>query len=358
MGKPFPVLRVLGGCAVGLLAWVGFHRLLPAVIGPIVAVGLGAAAGRWFPRFVLRRLLWTVPLFLLLIFTAIQLMFLAPGDPFAGEKTASKQVREEQQKHYGVLDRSFTGGAKFFGRYTRDLIVDGYMGPSLSVQGASVEDVLLPALPISLALGLTALILAVTLGLFLGIKSGLKPGSAADGFGMAFGMIGISLPTFVIGAFLAVVFAVKLGWLPAAGWGEMRHVVLPAITLALPYAAYVARLARSGTIEVMTQDFVRTARAKGLAESVVIGKHAFRGAITSVVSFLGPAAAGLMTGSFVVEQLFGIPGMGQYFVKGAINRDYYVVLGTMLLYSGIVILFNLLVDLAYSWIDPRVRRET
>ncbi len=334
------------------------HRPLGAVGGVAAAVAVGGAAARWFPRFVLRRVLWTVPLFLTLIFVAVQLMFLAPGDPFASEKNAPPAVREEQLKHFGMLDKSFAGGAVFFWRYTKGLVSDGYMGPSLKVQGASVEDVLLPALPVSLSLGFTALVLAVMLGLALGIKAGLRPGSATDGFSMAFAMVGISLPSFVIGAFLAVVFAVKLGWLPVAGWGSFGHVVLPAVTLALPYAAYIARLARGGTIEVMTQDFVRTARAKGLAEGTVVGKHAFRGAIPPVVSYLGPAAAGLMTGSFVVEQVFGIPGMGQYFVKGAQNRDYYIVLGTMLLYSGIVILFNLLVDLAYAWIDPRVRSES
>ncbi len=351
-------LRIAGGAVLGLIAWIVLHRALGSVGGVLAGLALAGVAARWFPRFVLRRFLWTVPLFLMLIFVAIQLMFLAPGDPFAGEKNAPPAVRAEQLSRYGVLDRSFAGGAVFFWNYTKGLVTEGYMGPSLVVQGAKVEEVLLPALPVSLTLGLLALILAVMLGLWLGIKAGLHPGSASDGFGMAFAMIGISLPSFVIGAFLAVVFAVKLEWLPVAGWGSFRHVILPAVTLALPYAAYIARLARGGTIEVMTQDFVRTARAKGLSESQVVGKHAFRGAIPPVVSYLGPAAAGLMTGSFIVEQVFGVPGMGQYFVKGAINRDYYIVLGTMLLYSSIVILFNLLVDLAYAWIDPRVRSES
>jgi oligopeptide transport system permease protein len=152
-----------------------------------------------------------------------------------------------------------------------------------------------------------------------------------------------------------IVFALKLGWLPVAGWGSYRHLVLPAITLALPHAAYVARLARAGTIDVMTQDFVRTARAKGLSEGEVVLKHAFRGAITPVVSYLGPAATGILMGSFVVETLFNVPGLGQWFVKSAINRDYYVALGTMLLEASVVVLFNLLVDFAYAWIDPRVR---
>jgi oligopeptide transport system permease protein len=172
---------------------------------------------------------------------------------------------------------------------------------------------------------------------------------------MALAMIGISLPNFVIGSGFIVLFSLQLGWLPVAGWGGYRHLVLPAVTLALPHAAYIARLARSGTIEVMSQDFVRTARAKGLPEREVVMGHALRGAVLPVVSYLGPAAAGIMTGSFVVEVLFGVPGMGQWFVKGAINRDYSVVLGSAILYFALITLFNLAVDLAYAWLDPRLR---
>jgi oligopeptide transport system permease protein len=176
---------------------------------------------------------------------------------------------------------------------------------------------------------------------------------------MALALFGISLPSFVLGAGMMIVFSLWLGWLPVAGWGSLKHLVMPALALALPNAAIIARLARSGMIEVMQQDFIRTARAKGLPESWVIARHALRGTLIPVVSFLGPAAAAIMTGSFVVEVLFAVPGMGQWFVKGAINRDYSVVLGTAIVYFGMIILFNLLVDLAYSWLDPRVRgRET
>jgi len=163
------------------------------------------------------------------------------------------------------------------------------------------------------------------------------------------------LPNFVLGSAAMIVFALWLHWLPVAGWGSLRHVVMPAIALALPNAAIIARLARSGMIEVLEQDYIRTARAKGLPESWVVVRHALRGTLMPVVSFLGPAAAATMTGSFVVEVLFAVPGMGQWFVKGAINRDYSVVLGTAIVYFGLVILFNLLVDLAYAWLDPRLR---
>jgi oligopeptide transport system permease protein len=170
---------------------------------------------------------------------------------------------------------------------------------------------------------------------------------------MGLALLGISLPNFVIGAVLVILFALQLGWLPVAGWSGPASVLLPCVTLALPYAAVIARLARAGTVEAMRQDFVRTARAKGLPERSVVLRHALRPALLPVVSYLGPAAAGILTGSFVVETLFGVPGMGQWFVKGAINRDYPVVLGTALFYFGLVSLFNLAVDLAYAWLDPR-----
>ncbi len=354
--KPrLPLLRPLGGLALGFLAFLLARGGLGVPLALLVGAAAGAAGARFLPRMALSRVLWAIPLFLLLLFVAIQMMFLAPGDPFASEKNSSEAVRKEQGEKYGILDRSFVGGAAFFGSYVENLVLSGYMGPSIKVEGRSVTELLLPALPVSLTLGLLSLVLATAIGMTLGIRAGLRPGSVADGLGMGVSMIGVSLPSFVIGALLILVFALKLGWLPVAGWGGVRHLVLPSLTLALPYAAYIARLARSGTIEVMTQDFVRTARAKGLAEREVVMKHAFKGAIVPVVSYLGPAAAQIMTGSFVVETLFGIPGMGQYFVKGAVNRDYFVVLGTMLLYSGFVIFFNLLVDLAYAQLDPRVR---
>ena len=214
-----------------------------------------------------------------------------------------------------------------------------------------------PALPVSLALGGSALLLALVLGVGLGVRAGLRPRSASDHVSMALALVGLSLPNFVIGAGLVIVFALRLGWLPVAGWSGFASAVLPTLTLALPYAAVIARLARTGTVEVMRQDFVRTARAKGLPERTVVWRHALRPALLPVVSYLGPAAAGILTGSFVVETLFGVPGMGQWFVKGAINRDYPVVLGTALVYFALVSLFNLAVDLAYAWLDPRSEVE-
>jgi oligopeptide transport system permease protein len=344
-------LRSLSFLYIAAALAVALRPPLGMLAAAVLAVAAGAAGARFLPVSVLRRVVFLVPSLVLLIYVTTLLMYRAPGNPFAGERAADPQVEEALRAQYGVPEDA----TAFFSIYMQRLLIDGTLGPSIKVQGRSVEDLLLPALPVSLSLGLFALVLATALGLFLGVRAGLRPNSFSDHSSMGLALIGISLPNFVIGSALIIVFALQLGWLPVAGWGSYRHLILPAITLALPYAAYIARLARGGTIDVMQQDFIRTARAKGLPERSVILQHALRGAILPVVSFLGPAAAGIMTGSFVVEILFGVPGMGQWFVKGAINRDYSVVLGTAIIYFGFITVFNLLVDLAYAWLDPRVR---
>lgn len=339
-----------------LLASLCFALLRPQ-IGWAPSTGIGLALGALTFRSVslpvLRRITFLLPSLVYLIFITTLLMYLAPGNPFAEERIASPQVEAALRAQYGVPENALD----FFQIYMKRLLFEGSLGPSVKVQGRTVEGLLLPALPVSLALGVLALTLAVVTGLVLGIVAGLRPNSAADYGSMGLALFGISLPNFVIGALFIIVFALKLRWLPVAGWGSFRHLILPAITLALPYAAFIARLARGGTIEVMQQDFIRTARAKGLPEHQIVLSHALKGAVLPVVSFLGPAAAGILTGSFVVESLFSIPGMGQWFVKGAINRDYAVVLGTAVIYTTIVTLFNLAVDLAYGWLDPRVRNQ-
>jgi oligopeptide transport system permease protein len=344
----------IAGTVLGAAVAFGIGR---AVAGPVAgaaaSIVFGVVAFRSFPTMVMRRIAFLVPSLIVLIYTTTLLMYRAPGSPFAGERALMPQVEAALRAHYGV-PKSAT---EFFVIYMRRLVVDGTLGPSLKVQGRSVEQLLAPALPVSMTLGLLALVIATVIGLALGLRAGLKPNSSADYASMGLVLIGVSLPSFVIGATLMIVFALKLGILPVAGWGGYGHLVMPAITLSLPYAAYIARLARGGTIEVMQQDFVRTARAKGVSERDVVLGHALRGAILPVVSFLGPAAAGILTGSFVVETLFGVPGVGQWFVKGAINRDYSVVLGTAILYASLVTGFNLAVDFAYAWLDPRVRRQ-
>ncbi|HVW27687.1 MAG TPA: ABC transporter permease subunit [Polyangiaceae bacterium] len=345
--------RVAGALLGGVVVFGVARAVAGPITGAIFAVVFGVLAYRSLPIMVMRRIAFLVPSLVVLVFTTTLLMYRAPGSPFAEERAATPQVEAALRAHYGV-PKSATA---FFAIYMKRLVVDGTLGPSIKVQGRSVEQLLSPALPVSMTLGLLALILATVIGLLLGLRAGLKPNSAADYASMGLVLVGVSLPSFVIGAALMILFALKLGWLPVAGWGGYRQLVMPAFTLALPYAAYIARLARGGTIEIMQQDFVRTARAKGVSERDIVLRHALRGAILPVVSFLGPAAAGILTGSFVVETLFGVPGVGQWFVKGAINRDYSVVLGTAILYASLVTGFNLAVDLAYAWLDPRVRGQ-
>ena len=350
-----PFLGARGARALGALLLAVPPMLLVRERGLGALAGVGAAwlAFRFLPVRVLRRVVFLLPSLVLLVFVTTALMYRAPGSPFAQERVAAPQVEEALRAQYGVPRSAL----EFFGVYMERLVVEGSLGPSLKVQGRSVGELLAPALPVSLGLGLLALVLAVGVGLLLGVAAGVRPRSWVDHASMGIALVGISLPNFVIGAGLLIVFALGLGWLPVAGWGTPAHAVLPAVTLAAPYAAYVARLARAGMLEAMQQDFVRTARAKGLPEHAVVLEHALRGAVLPVVSFLGPAAAGILTGSFVVETLFGVPGMGQWFVKGAINRDYSVVLGTALFYATLVGVLNLSVDLLYAWIDPRVRDQ-
>jgi oligopeptide transport system permease protein len=350
---PFAV-RVTGAVCVALVGFGVGRALYNPAFGMVVAGGVTVLAGRYAPVRVLRRVTFLVPSLVLLVFVTTLLMYHAPGNPFASEKVATPQVQAALRAHFGVPESA----TEFFAIYMRRLIVDGSLGPSIKVQGRTVEALLAPALPVSITLGLLALLIASAVGLVLGIRAGLRPNSPADYASMGLALVGLSLPNFVIGAILVIVFALELGVLPVAGWGGYRQILMPAVTLALPYAAYIARLARSGTIEVMQQDFIRTARAKGVSELAIVLRHALRGAILPVVSYLGPAAAGIMTGSFVVETMFGVPGVGQWFVKGAVNRDYSVVLGTALVYSALVTVFNLVVDFTYAWLDPRVRADT
>ncbi len=348
---PRALMRVLGALLLGAFLFVFFQAVMGMLWAVSLSLLIALVAWRYLPVRVHRRIGFTVPSMVLLIFVTTILMYSAPGNPFAQEKASTQQAMEAQKAKFKIFDTPL----EYFESYMGDLLSHGSLGMSVKVQGRKVEDLLMPALPVSMCLGLLALTIACALGLFLGIRAGLRPNSIADYSSMGLAMVGISLPNFVIGAGLLVIFSYWLNWLPVAGWGSYGHLVLPSLTLALPYAAYIARLARNGTIEVMQQDFVRTARAKGLSERAVILKHAFKGAILPVVSFLGPAAAGIFTGSFVVETLFAVPGMGQWFVKGATGRDYSVVLGTAIIYFTIITLFNLLVDFAYAWLDPRVR---
>ncbi|MDZ4858638.1 MAG: ABC transporter permease [Candidatus Hydrogenedentes bacterium] len=304
-------------------------------------------------RFILRRLAGFVPVFLIIATLIFFLIRMAPGGPFQeGERFVPPEVLEQIRDTYNL---NAPLHVQYFD-YMRDLL-RGDLGPSMQQPSRTVSEWIVLRAPVSIELGAYALVVSVVLGLFAGVLAALRPNTLTDYVPMSLAMVGICLPTFVMGPLLVLGFALKLQWFPVAGWDTAAHKVLPALTLGAVYAAYVARLARGGMFEVLAQDFIRTARAKGLSEARVVLRHALRGGIQPVVSFLGPAAAGLLTGSFVVEKIFQIPGLGKQFVEAAFNRDYTMLLGAVLFYAVLILAFNLIVDIAQAWLDPRVRYD-
>ncbi len=302
--------------------------------------------------YLLRRLLQTPIVLLVLITISFFLIRFAPGGPFSFEGRLDPQVQAALEAKYGLDKPLWKQYALYVGGLAK-----GDLGPSMKHPVHTVNEIIGHTLPTSLFLGTLALLFALALGLGAGIVSALHHNEVLDYGGMAATVIGISLPTFVIGPILQLLFAMYWQWLPVAGYAGLarpEYLVLPALTLSLPFAARVARLMRAGMLDVLNQDFVRTARAKGLRESTVIFRHSLRGGILPVVSFLGPAIATIMTGSLVVEQIFQIPGLGREFIASATNRDYTLVLGTVIVYGVLLILCNLASDLLYGWLDPRV----
>ena len=299
--------------------------------------------------FIIKRVLAMIPVMMVIITIAFFMMRAAPGGPFDDEKRLPPDVKKNIERKYH-LDEPLS---KQYIRYVTDVIhLD--LGPSFKYADRSVNDIIAAHAPVSLKLGAMALLLALCIGIPAGCIAALKQNTAADYAAMSFAMLGVSIPNFVIASLLMYFIALKLGWLPVAGWGEPKQMVLPVITLSLYYAAFIARLSRAGLLEVIRQDYIRTARAKGLHERVVLIRHALRGGLLPVVSYLGPAAAAILTGSLVVEKIFGIPGIGREFVDSALNRDYTLVLGTVILYSTFLIVFNLVVDIIYGFLDPRI----
>jgi oligopeptide transport system permease protein len=277
----------------------------------------------------------------------------APGGPFSSEKAVSTQVQAALEAQYR-LDQP---ALQQYISYLTDL-VQGNMGPSFYYPGRSVDELIFQGLPITAELGLYALLIAVIIGSFAGVIAALKPNTMQDYVPMSIAMVGICMPSFLLGPVLVLVFGIMLDWLPVSGWGNSYgDKVLPSITLGAMYAAYIARLSRSGMLEVMSQDYLRTARAKGLPEYVVILKHALRGGLLPVISYLGPAFAALLSGSFVVETIFQIPGLGRFYVQAAFNRDYTMILGTTVFLSTLIVVFNLLSDIAAAWVNPRLRYQ-
>jgi len=304
-------------------------------------------------RHTFRRLLGLIPTLLMLITVAFFLIRVAPGGPFDAEKTLPPEVEANLHAKYH-LDEPLL--QQYF-RYLGQVAVFDF-GPSYHYKDWTVNELIGQGYPISLTVGLAAMVLAFFLGTFLGIAAALRQNTAVDYSLMGFAMLGISIPNFVIAPILILLLAVYAGWLPAGGWDwSIASMVLPVVTLALPVTAYIARLTRGSMIEVLHSNFIRTARAKGLPESVVIRRHALRPALLPVISFLGPATAGMISGSVVIERIFSIPGLGSYFVQGALNRDYTLVMGVVIFYGVLIIVLNFLVDLIYAWLNPKIRYD-
>ncbi len=305
-------------------------------------------------RFVLRRLTWAIPTLAVVVTASFFLMHMAPGGPFDGQADLEPEVRANIRAAYD-LDKPLLEQFRLY--VTR--AATGDFGPSLVYKDYGVTELIATGLPVSVTLGFYAMIVAILLGSLAGIVAALRRNSAIDHIVMAFAMTGIALPSFVVAPLLVLFFAIWLRVLPVAGWndGALTHLVLPVIALALPQVAIVARLMRAGMLEVLGSGFVRAARARGLPERAVVMHHVLKLACVPLVGYLGPALAAIVTGSVVVELIFNLPGLGRYFVQGALNRDYPLVMGIVILYATSIVAFNLLADLAYAALDPRVRRS-
>lgn len=303
-------------------------------------------------RLFLRRLLEAIPTLLILIALTFFMMRVAPGGPFDTEKRLAPEIEANLRAAYHFDEPLY----RQFGRYLWNL-GHGDFGPSFQYRDRTVTELIATGFPVSLRLGGFAILIALLGGATLGSLAALRQNKAADYGTMAVAMTGISVPNFVIAPLLILAFAVTLGWLPAGGLGNAgwRNLLLPVLTLALPQVAYIARLTRGSMIEVLRSNFIRTARAQGLPTRTILLRHALKPALVPVVSYLGPATAGLITGSVVIEQIFGLPGLGRYFVQGALNRDYTLVLGIVVFYGALIVLLNFTVDLLYGWLDPRSR---
>lgn len=318
--------------------------------------GLGKRGRMRYPArvivFLLRRLAALAVVLFCVVTITFFLMRLSPGGPFDAERKLTPAIEKQLLAKYkldGPLHEQYLG-------YLGDLL-RGDLRDSTKYRNRSVAEILAQTLPVTITLGAVAFAIAVTAGVVLGVMAAAGQGTWKDTAAMLFALSAISLPAFIIGPVLILVFSLWLHWLPVGGWGQPAAMVLPALTLAAPYVAYIARLLRGSMIETLGQDFVRTARAKGVAERVVLYKHALRVAILPVVSFLGPLAAHLLTGSIVVETIFHIPGAGGFFVHSILNRDGFLLGGVVIVYCAMLVIFNLVVDLLYTLLDRRIRLE-
>ncbi|MFM1851979.1 MAG: hypothetical protein RIS54_1663 [Verrucomicrobiota bacterium] len=302
-------------------------------------------------RFIIRRILQIIVVLWVIITATFFMIRFVPGGPFTAEKAVTPEILRNLEAHYGLNKPVW----QQYVDYMRSLVLHGDLGPSFKYASRTVNEIIADKLPVSLELGALSLGVALVVGLILGVIAAVKRNTAFDYVSSSIAMVGICVPTFVLGPLLVLFFAIKLGWVNASGWYTPIDRVLPALTLGLVYAAYVARLTRGGMLEVLSQDYIRTARAKGASELRVIFRHGLRGGLLPVVSFLGPAIAGILTGSFVIETIFQIPGLGREFVQSAFNRDYTLVLGTVILYAVLIVTLNLIVDLVQVWLNPKLK---
>lgn len=301
-------------------------------------------------KFIVVRILQAIPTLFIIATLTFFMTRLAPGGPFDSEKNIPAEIKEKLEAHFGLEKPLYE---QYF-LYLSNLL-QGDLGPSFKYMGWEVSELIAKAFPVSAQLGLFSLLIALVLGLPAGVLAALRKNSVYDYCLMTTAMLGICLPTFVMGPLLILLFSSWLGWLPPLGWYSFADMILPSLTLGLFYGAYIARLTRAGMLETLNQDYIRTARAKGASPLRVVLRHAIKGGLLPVVTFLGPAFAGLISGSFIIESIFFIPGLGRFFVTAAFNRDYTMVLGTVLFYACLIIILNLLVDLIQASLDPKSR---
>lgn len=303
-------------------------------------------------RFTFRRLLQIIPVLWIIITATFFMIRFVPGGPFTAEKAVTPEILRNLEAHYGLNKPLYQQYFDYMGSLLR-----GDLGPSFKYPNRTVNEIIGDKLPTSLELGFISLVVALTIGITLGTLAAVKRNSWLDYICSSVAMVGICVPTFVLGPILVLTFAIRFQWLNASGWYGPSDRILPCLTLGCVYAAYVARLTRGGMLEVLNQDYIRTARAKGASETRVVFKHALRGGLLPVVSFLGPGIAGILTGSFVIETIFQIPGLGREFVNSAFNRDYTLVLGTVILYASLIVVLNLVVDVVQIWLNPKLKFE-
>ena len=306
-----------------------------------------------FAWFLLRRTGWYIATLWIVYTISFSLMHAVPGGPFDAERNLPPEVKKNVEARYHLDQPLPVQYAIALG----NLVFRGDFGPSIKIPDFTVNEIIGQGFPVSASLGIFAMVFAITLGTTAGVISAIRRESVFDFSFMVAATVGIAVPNFVLASLAVVVFVFQLNLFPAAGWGTLRQIILPAICLGAPYAGYISRLTRTGMLEVLGQDYIRTAFAKGLSERRVVIRHALRGALIPVVSYLGPAVAGVMTGSLVVEKIFALPGMGSHFIEAAFQRDYPLALGVVVVYTSLVLLMNTMVDLSYAILDPRVKLE-